>query len=50
MFTGRVLRRYFEENQRARGFYRLLGFTAQSIVKDVAINTPLAPGAFDLTP
>jgi len=29
---------------------RLLRFTAQSIVKDVAINTPLAPGAFDLTP
>jgi hypothetical protein len=29
---------------------RLLGFTAQSIVKDVAINTPLAPGAFDFTP
>ena len=29
---------------------RRLGFTAQSVVKSVEINTPLAPGAFDFTP
>ena len=29
---------------------RLLRFTAQSVVKEVEINVPLAPGAFDLTP
>ena len=29
---------------------RRLGFTAQSVVKDVEINVPLAPGAFDVTP
>jgi len=27
-----------------------LGFTAQSVVKSVEINAPLAPGAFDFTP
>jgi hypothetical protein len=29
---------------------RRLGFTARSVVKSVEINTPLAPGAFDVTP
>ena len=29
---------------------RRLGFTAQSVVKSVEINAPLAPGAFDFTP
>jgi hypothetical protein len=29
---------------------RRLGFTAQSVVKSVEINAPLAPGAFDITP
>jgi hypothetical protein len=29
---------------------RRLGFTAQSVVKSVEINMPLAPGAFDFTP
>ena len=29
---------------------RLLEFTAQSVVKEVEINVPLAPGAFDFTP
>jgi hypothetical protein len=29
---------------------RRLGFTAESVVKDVEINVPLAPGAFDVTP
>jgi hypothetical protein len=29
---------------------RRLGFTAQSVVKSVEINAPLAPGAFDVTP
>ena len=29
---------------------RRLGFTAQSVVKEVEINVPLAPGAFDVTP
>jgi hypothetical protein len=29
---------------------RRLRFTAQSVVKSVEINTPLAPGAFDVTP
>ena len=29
---------------------RRLGFTAQSVVKEVEINVPLAPGAFDTTP
>ena len=29
---------------------RRVGFTAQSVVKEVEINVPLAPGAFDVTP
>lgn len=29
---------------------RRVGFTAQSVVKAVEINVPLAPGAFDVTP
>ena len=29
---------------------RRVGFTAQSVVKDVEINVPLAPGPFDVTP
>jgi hypothetical protein len=29
---------------------RRVGFTAQSVVKSVEINAPLAPGAFDVTP
>ena len=29
---------------------RRLGFTAESVVKEVEINVPLAPGAFDVTP
>src|SRR5262249_5871640 len=36
--------------QRVTVLDRRLAFTAESVVKDVEINAPLAPGAFDVTP
>ena len=36
--------------QRVTVLDRRGGFTAQSVVKEVEINVPLAPGAFDVTP
>ena len=49
----------YEDYRHVEAFYipyrvtlrdRRLGFTAQSVVKSVEINAPLAPGAFDFTP
>jgi hypothetical protein len=49
----------YEDYQHVDGYYipyrvtlrdRRLQFTAQSVVKSVAINAPLAPGAFEFTP
>jgi hypothetical protein len=49
----------YEDYRHVEAFYipyrvtlrdRRLGFTAQSVMKSVEINAPLAPGAFDFTP
>jgi len=53
------LRLRYEDYRHVEAYYipyrvtlrdRRLGFTAQSVVKSVEINTLLAPGAFDFTP